>query len=78
MTPPEYQFPLPWYLRDVETAYPVKEEALDEGVAIVIERQTPEVSRVLGDRFVRIGAYHLRAGTRLVVFASASLAGPKT
>lgn len=78
MAPFEYQFPLPWYLRDVAAAYPAKVEPLEEGVAIVTELQEPEAKRVLGDRFVRVGDYHLRTGTRLVVFASAYLASPKT
>ena len=77
MVPHEYQFPLPWYLRDVAAGYPGKVETLDEGIAILTESQEQEALRVLGDRFVRIGTYHLRTGTRLVVYASSWLA-PKT
>ena len=77
MVPHEYQFPLPWYLRDVAAGYPGTVENLDEGVAILTESQEQEAIRVLGDRFVRIGGYHLRTGTRLVVYASSGLA-PKT
>ena len=77
MVPHQFQFPLPWYLRDVAAAYPGKVQALDEGLAIVIERQVPEASRVLGERFVRVGTYELRTGTGLVLYASSSLV-PKT
>jgi predicted membrane-bound mannosyltransferase len=74
MVPYEYQFPLPWYLRDVAAGYPGKVEALDEGLAIVTYGQNAEAARVLGERFVRVGIYELRTGTRLVLFASSSLA----
>jgi uncharacterized protein (TIGR03663 family) len=77
MVPSQFQFPLPWYLRDVAAGYTGKVEPLEEGLAIVIERQVPEASRVLGERFVRVGIYELRTGTRLVLFASSSLV-PKT
>jgi uncharacterized protein (TIGR03663 family) len=77
MVPHEYQFPLPWYLRDVAAGYPGKVEPLNEGIAIVTEGQASEASRVLGERFVRVGTYDLRTGTKLVLFASAWLA-PKT
>ena len=78
MAPHQYQFPLPWYFRDVAAGYPGKVEKLEEGVAIVTEEQEQEAKQVLGDGFVRVGTYHLRTGTKLVVFASASLAQPKS
>ena len=77
MVPHQFQFPLPWYLRDVAAAYPGKVEPLDEGLAIVTYAQNAEAARVLGERFVRVGIYELRTGTRLVLFASSSLV-PKT
>ena len=78
MAPHQYQFPLPWYLRDVAAGYPGRVEKLDEGIAIVTEAQESEAARVLGDRFVRVGTYDLRTGTKLVVFASSSLVAPKS
>jgi uncharacterized protein (TIGR03663 family) len=74
MVPAAYQFPLPWYFRNLPAGYPGGVEALAEGVAIVTQPQEVEATRVLGERFVRVGMFELRPGINLVVFASSSVA----
>jgi uncharacterized protein (TIGR03663 family) len=68
VTAPEY-WPLPWYLRDyAHVAYYGAPGALDEAIVIGAAEQEPELRRLLGDRYQRIGSYPLRPGLKLVLF----------
>jgi uncharacterized protein (TIGR03663 family) len=71
------QFPLSWYLRDVAAGYPGVVHDAEKGVVVASERQAADITRVLGDRFVRVGRYNLRSGVVLALYASRDLAAAR-
>jgi uncharacterized protein (TIGR03663 family) len=65
---PDY-WPMPWYLRDFKSvAYPGRVGAHTEQVVVCNNNQEAECQTTLGQRYRRIGSYHLRSGIMLVLY----------
>jgi uncharacterized protein (TIGR03663 family) len=65
---PDY-WPMPWYLRDFKSvAYPGHVGAQTEQVVVCNNSQEAECQAALGQRYNRIGAYHLRSGIMLSLY----------
>ena len=79
MASPDY-WPLPWYFRDnthagFEGHLSSYYDPLKTPVVIGKEEQLPQLERVLGERYVRVGdLYPLRPGVNLVLFERRDLA----
>ncbi|MGI8656672.1 MAG: flippase activity-associated protein Agl23 [Pyrinomonadaceae bacterium] len=74
---PDY-WPVPWYLRDYKrVGYHVAmpHPAAGSGEAIVVgnETQEAEMRAALGPAYMRVGAYELRPGVKLVLYARSDL-----
>jgi uncharacterized protein (TIGR03663 family) len=67
---PEY-WPLPWYLRKYKnTGYFGKPISTNASIVIASVRQLPELAPLLADHYRLIGAYPLRPGVQLVLYAA--------
>jgi len=76
---PDY-WPVPWYLRDykrvgyhVAMPHPVAAEGSGEPIVVGNETQEAEMRAALGDAYQRVGAYALRPGVILVLYARRDL-----
>ena len=71
---PEH-WPLPWYLRDYTSiGYWGKIVDTSEPIVIALEPQTPEVERLLGDKYRRFSTHELRPGNTLVMYVRKDVA----
>ena len=70
-------WPLPWYVRDYKhIGYTGHVGETTDAVVIVKVAQAPEVERLLGDRYRRVGGvYQLRPGVDLALFGRSDLVG---
>jgi uncharacterized protein (TIGR03663 family) len=73
---PDY-WPLPWYLRDYQrVGYHVRiptPSSSSEPIIVCNETQEAELRATLGDAYTRVGAYVLRPGLNLVIYARREL-----
>jgi predicted membrane-bound mannosyltransferase len=69
ITSPDY-WPLPWYLRDnPNVGYWSHVVPTEEPIVIAAENQQQELDSSLGNRYQKVGAYDLRPGVTLVLYA---------
>jgi predicted membrane-bound mannosyltransferase len=70
-------WPLPWYVRDYKhIGYTGHVGETTDAAVIVKVAQVPEVEKLLGDRYLRVGGvYQLRPGVDLALFGRRDLVG---
>ena len=71
----ESHFPLSWYLRDYSAGYYSQPIVTNDSLVIGSEGQQVALGRLLGDRYARMGAYRLRPGVVLLLYARRDVQG---
>ena len=66
-------FPLSWYLRDYPVGYYGRVQVTNDPLVVASEEQQPSLEPALGDRYERVGAYSLRPGVQLILYARRDL-----
>jgi uncharacterized protein (TIGR03663 family) len=67
------QFPLSWYLRDYPVGYYGRPIVTGDALVIASDEQKPTLDVSLGDRYEQFGAYRLRPGVTLLLYARRDL-----
>jgi len=70
------QFPLSWYLRGYPAGYYGAPTVTNHRLVVASGDQQATLDAALGERYTRIGSYRLRAGVRLLLYASRDLRRP--